>query len=179
MLRGAVTAVAVAASACAYQPGSFIYGPSLFFGEKATIGCLDIAIERRDDHDKSAVLSYRFGNRCDHAQIVDFANARVIGRDEAGGEHVMRPFDPRGEIKAMPLDARLVGKEAIAYVAADEIGADLVQVCVDAASIVRSPKEHWMCFARKAEPVEEPPPDEGLSPTEQAETVALVHEGDE
>ena len=147
-----------------YRPGSFAHGIQGFNGKKATIGCLDVAVERRDDRDTSAVLAYRFGNRCEQPQIVDLANARVVGRDAAGGEHTLRPFDPRGEIRPLPVDALLTGKEAIAYIADDEIGVDLVQICVDAASITQSHKEHWMCFAKKPAPIDQP--DDALSPSE-------------
>lgn len=157
-----------------YTPGSFVQGPGLFAGERATIGCLDLSVQRRDDYDKSAVLAYKFGNRCDRPQLVDLANAIVIGRDAAGGEHRLRPFDPRGEIKPMPVDARLMGHEAIAYVA-DEVGVEFVQVCVDAASIVAATPERWICLAKKPEPVDVP--DDALSPSESVEPVeALIHE---
>ncbi len=166
------------ASGCTYTAGSFAHGVRVFTGEKATIGCLDLAVERRDDHDKSAVLAYKFGNRCDRPTTVDLANAVVIGRDAEGGEHRLRPFDPRGEIRPLPVDARLVGGEAIAYTAEDDVGAELVQVCVDAATIAGGQREHWMCFAKKPEPVDRP--EDALPPSEQAEVppgeLALAHE---
>jgi hypothetical protein len=149
-----------------YQPGSFSKGPALFAGERATIGCLDLAIERRDDYDKSAVLHYRFGNRCEHPQVVDLGAARVVGRDAEGGEHVLRPFDPRYQIHPTPIDARLAGGEAIAYVADDQLGVQLVQVCVDAASIVPGQPMKWMCFAKTYDPPADEVP----------EDLELVHE---
>ncbi len=161
MDRMRVLLLMVASGCMTYTPNSFVHGPGLFAGERATIGCLDLAVQRRDDFDKSAVLAYKFGNRCDSPQRIDLANAIVIGRDAAGGEHRLRPFDPRGEIKPMPIDARLMGHEVIAYVA-DQIGVELVQVCVDAASIVGAQSERWMCLARKPEPIPEDPGDETL-----------------
>ncbi len=171
MLRVAVLLI----GGCTYAAGSFAQGPALFAGEKATLGCLDLAIERRDDYDKSAVLAYRFGNRCDRQQVVDLGGATVIGRDAAGAEHRLRPFDPRLEIKLFELDARLAGREAIAYVA-DEVGIELVQVCVDAATIVHAEGEHWMCLAQKPQPVDRP--EDALSPSEAIgpKEAALLHE---
>lgn len=170
--------MAVGLTGCVtYQPGSFAKGVFGFLGEKTTVGCLDLSIHRRADYDKSAVLAYRFGNRCETPQTVDLGAARVIGRDAAGGEHVLRPFDPRAEIRPLAVDARLTGGEAIAYVADGELGVDLVQVCVDAASIVPgAERQQWMCFATRP-PVDEPPaPDPAADPEADPEEPALVHE---
>ncbi len=139
-----------------YRPGAFAHGLTVFTGEKATMGCLDVAVERRDDHDKSAVLAYKFGNRCEQPQTVDLGSLRVIGRDAAGGEHALRPFDPRYQIRPMALDVGLSGGEAIAYIADDHVGVELVQVCVDAGGLVAG-HSRWMCFAKKIEPPEDEP----------------------
>ena len=166
MLRGVLLLLLGSTGCVTYRPGAFAHGMTVFVGERATIGCLDIAIQRRDDHDKSAVLAYKFGNRCEYPTTVNLASVRVIGRDAAGGEHVLRPFDPRYQLRPLPLDARLSGGEAIAYVVDDEVGIELVQVCVDAGSIVDGQAARWMCFAKQYEvPADEP-----------AEDVTLVHE---
>jgi hypothetical protein len=105
---------------------------------------------------------------------VDLGNATVIGRDRDGVEHRLVPFDPKMEIRPLPIDARLAGGEAIAYLSEVE----LVQVCVDAASIVRMEPERWLCLAKKIEP--DPRPEEALSPSEAMEApmegAELVHE---
>lgn len=149
-----------------YQPGAFAHHSTAFTGEQATVGCLDLAVSRRDDYDKSAVLAYKFGNRCEYPQIINLGGARVIGRDVAGGEHALRPFDPKYQIRPLPVDARLVGSETIAYIADDHPGIELVQVCVDAGSVIAGQSERWMCFARQYEvPKDEP-----------VEDATLVHE---
>jgi len=63
-------ALAGALAGCAYQPGSFRYAPHEFPGQRATVGCLDIAIERRADLPIGPVLSYQFANRCDRAAVI-------------------------------------------------------------------------------------------------------------
>lgn len=148
-----------------YKPGAFAHGMTVFTGTKTTIGCLDIAVDRREDHDQSAVLSYKFGNRCEHPQVVDLGGLNVVGRDAAGAEYALRPFDPKAQIRPMPVDAGLIGGEAIAYVADANVGVELVQICVDAGSIVEGQATQWMCFAKKIEVPEEP-----------EEEITLVHE---
>src|SRR5687767_10668318 len=46
---------------CTYKPGSFGYYGS---GQRVTVGCLEIAIDRRPDMEGAPVLHYHFGNRC-------------------------------------------------------------------------------------------------------------------
>ncbi|MBA2540305.1 MAG: hypothetical protein H0V17_11760 [Deltaproteobacteria bacterium] len=163
----------LAASGC-YTGGSFASGLTRFGGTRTTVGCLDLAIDRRDDEEGGPVLAYRFGNRCDRPQVVDLGNATVIGRDAEGVEHRLAPFDPRLEIRPLPIDARLAGGEVLAYPS----HVDLVQVCVDAASIVHAQPERWLCFAKT--PELEPTPEEALSPSEAVEVPPagedLVHE---
>jgi len=142
-------AIAIAVAGCSYSPGSFQHGYHTFPGTRTTVGCLDLAVERRADHDGWAVLSYEFANRCDSARTVDLAHLAVVGRDSTGREHALRPFDPGGEIRPLPLDGRLSGAEALAYPAREA----MVQVCVDVAAIseAASPGSRWMCFARSPE----------------------------
>ena len=175
MLRGSAPVLLLlllgSAGCLTYQPGAFAHGVTVFTGEKATLGCLDVAVERREDHDKSAVLAYKFGNRCEQPQTVDLGSLRVIGRDAAGAEHALRPFDPRYQIRPLALDARLSGGEAIAYVAEDDVGVELVQVCVDAGGLVAG-HSRWMCFAKQVEVPKDEPEAEPEEPAEPA----LVHE---
>ena len=65
---------------CAYQPGSFAHVARDFHGQRATVGCLDVAVERRTDVAVGPVLAYQFANRCDHAATIDLGAAVVVGR---------------------------------------------------------------------------------------------------
>lgn len=130
---------------CAYQPGSFRtgHGPEAeLAGQRATVGCLDVAVARRLDYLASAVLQYRFGNRCARAALVDLQSVAVIGRLADGREVALSPYDPELELRPVHLGGRLSGGEAIAY----PVPAPLAQICVDAASIVRAQPARWMCF---------------------------------
>ncbi len=153
---------------CAYKPGTFAHANRVFPGTRATIGCLDIAIDRRVDMGKSAVLEYHFGNRCDKPAMVDLAYVHVIGRTDDGAEHELAPYDPERALMAMPVDGRYAGGEALAY-PSDQ---PLIQVCVDAASVAQRTPARWLCFARidrdgapftdaaEQEPVADEPPTE-------------------
>lgn len=144
MLRTAAAAAFLAG--CSYQPGSFAHGVGYgrtFVGQRATIGCLDVAVARRADYEHHAVLAYRFGNRCNQPVRVDLAGLAVIGRLADGREVALAPHDPALELRPLRLDGRIAGGEAIAYPAPEPV----VQICVDAASIVRGQPARWMCFA--------------------------------
>src|SRR5947209_6860595 len=56
---------------CAYKPGSFAYSDKAFTGQRVSVGCLDVSVERRIDIPIGAVLDYTFANRCDHALAID------------------------------------------------------------------------------------------------------------
>ncbi|MGE0550613.1 MAG: hypothetical protein AB7R00_26345 [Kofleriaceae bacterium] len=126
---------------CAYQPGSFARSGSPFVGLHTTVDCLDIAIARRDDISGEPVLAYEFGNRCDHPATVDFASVAVIGRGADGQEHRLAPYDPNHEIAGLAVDGRRAGSEVIAYSG----GSQIVQVCVDVASLARQAPARWVC----------------------------------
>jgi hypothetical protein len=133
----------VIVAACAYRPGTFARYGQRFGGEPVTVGCLDIAIERRADRTPDEpVVAYVFGNRCARSAVVDFAHARVIGRTDDGREVELAPFDPKHEIRALRVDGRWTGREALAYPA--EVA--IAQVCVDAASIAHEPRAQWVCL---------------------------------
>lgn len=159
LISGALLTTALG---CSYRPGTFAYGMKAFPGTRATVGCLDIAIDRRSDYDGNAVLQYSFANRCESKQVIDLAGLRVVGRDLDGNEHSLTPFDPGGQIRPMPLDARLAGAETLAYSSIHK----LVQVCVDAGSFSKDVPERWLCFARAEDPT--PPQDDLRSPSEQS-----------
>ena len=136
--------VVLVASRCAYKAGSFSHFQSGFVGQRASVGCLDISVERRADlPDGARVLGYGFGNRCERPQVVDLGGARVVGRTWEGNEVALHPFDPRGEIRVLKLDGRSAGNEALAYHTDER----LAQLCIDVASIAHTTNEQWLCFA--------------------------------
>lgn len=160
MLRMAILLLALSslllASGCTYKPGSFAHPQHTFSGQRTTVGCLDIAVQRRHvSGAKAAVLAYQFGNRCDRPVVVDLLRVSVVGRTNAGSEIQLAPYDPDAELHAVRLDGRLTGGEAIAYPSAQR----LHQICVDAASIVHEHPAIWLCFSRDAsvDPVEQAP----------------------
>jgi hypothetical protein len=135
--------VAGCAAGCAYQPGSFDHGRSTFPGERATVGCLDVAVERRVDLLEGPVLGYQFANRCDHAVAIDLGALAVLGRNADGTEAVLRPYDPEHELHPVALDGRSSGGEALAYPADHAVP----QVCVDLATFAGRGAAQWRCFA--------------------------------
>src|SRR5262245_15924812 len=88
---------------CAYKPGSFVWGTNEFPGQRATVGCLDVSVERRTDFPIGPVLGYQFANRCDHPTTVDLGSIAVIGRDTGGAEVALRAYDPRSELRPVTL----------------------------------------------------------------------------
>jgi hypothetical protein len=139
-------ALACALVGCAYQPGSFTHAPQDFVGQRVTVGCLDVAVERRADAAVGPVLGYQFGNRCDRAALIDLGAVRVIGRSPQGADVALRPYDPRREIHPAALDGRSVGAEALAY-ASDR---PMLEVCADAAALAHAVPPRWLCFAAPA-----------------------------
>lgn len=148
-----IALVACALAGCAYQPGSFAAPRNEFSGQRATIGCLDLSVERRADVPIGPVLGYQFANRCDHPTTVDLAAIAVIGRDAAGGEVALRAYDPRGELRPVALDARNVGAEQLAYPASRE----MAQVCADISTFAPAQPPRWLCFGGPG-PSDRPPP---------------------
>lgn len=140
-LAALLLATAVAGG-CAYKPGAFHHVQHDFEGQRTTVGCLDLAIARRPGP-AGTVLVYEFGNRCDGSATVDLANTRVVARTLTGEQVTLAPYDPNSEIRALQIDGRGVGAEAIAYPANEP----LTQVCVDAASVARVNGQRWLCFS--------------------------------
>jgi hypothetical protein len=137
--------IALLASAligCAYKPGSFASGEKGFPGQRITMGCLDIAVERRTDFPIGPVLGYQFANRCDHPTTVDLGALAVIGRDGAGAETSLRAYDPHAELRPVTLEARNIGAESLAYPAREAMS----QVCVDVSTFARAEPARWLCF---------------------------------
>jgi len=176
-MRIQIALVPCALVGCAYKPGAFSYSQDRFPGQRATVGCLDISVERRADLPIGPVLGYHFANRCDHAAVVDLGSVAVVGRTAEGAELALRPYDPRAELRAVALDGRNAGAESLVYpVAAGgaspsvtgpagsrsislAIPPSMAQVCADVATLVhqapsqcRVPAQcqapsRWLCFA--------------------------------
>jgi hypothetical protein len=132
---------------CAYSPGSVFSSSPTFAGQQATLGCIDLEIERRPDLPTgSAVVSYSFGNRCDHPAVVDLAAIAVVGRTEKS-QQVLAAYDPDHEIEVLRIDGRAVGREVISY----QSDTPMQEVCIDVASIVHAPPARWLCLSAKTQ----------------------------
>ncbi|HEY5926605.1 MAG TPA: hypothetical protein VIV11_33185 [Kofleriaceae bacterium] len=146
-MRAAVLSVALAA--CAYSPGSFSHYRQDFPGQRTTVGCIDVSVERRPDLTSGGtVLAYEFGNRCDHPATIDFTRAKVLARTFNGVDLTLSAFDPEWQIKPQQLDGRSIGAEAIAYPSDER----LAEVCVDVASITAQTPARWLCFGSNLPP---------------------------
>lgn len=141
-MRAAVLVCALIIVGCAYKPGSYKAPARDFVGQRTTVGCLDVSVDRRTDLGSSAVLGYTFGNRCDRPAVIDLAWVNVVGRTAAGAEVALVPYDPKGELQVLNIDARAAGSEAISYPAPEALG----QVCVDVASLAHETPAQWLCF---------------------------------
>lgn len=135
-----------------YQAGSFHYVTAAFAGVRATIGCLDVAVAREPDLEGAAVLAYSFGNGCDGPETIDLGAVVVRGRTASGAEITLAPEDPDGEIRPLPVDGHLVGRESLAYGSAYASAEPLVQICVDLASIGHGSPPSWHCFGSMRPP---------------------------
>jgi hypothetical protein len=144
--RAPATLAALAIAGCGYQPGSLASQQRAFAGRRATVGCFDVAVERKADLPIGPVLGYQLANRCDHLATVDLAAIAVVGRDAEGVDVVLAPYDPRAELHPVALDARSVGGESLAYPA----GSAMPQVCVDLATLVHRTPPQWSCFGSPA-----------------------------
>ncbi|HET7501288.1 MAG TPA: hypothetical protein VFK02_09810 [Kofleriaceae bacterium] len=145
-LAGLAVLAGLGLAGCGYRPGSFAWTQGAFTGERATVGCLDVAIERRPDVLIGPVLRYQFANRCDHLATVDLPAASVVGRTAEGAEIALAPYDPRAELRAAALDGRSAGSESLAYPADDPIA----QLCVDLAALAHDPTPRWVCVGATA-----------------------------
>ena len=133
---------------CAYKPGSFSHVASDFRGQRTTVGCLDVAVERRADVEAGPVLAYAFANRCDLPTTIDLAGVPVVSRAAVGDTRV-RPYDPRRELAPTPLDGRTEAVEALAYAAGERARGG--ELCVDVGALGRAPSQ-WLCFGAVSAP---------------------------
>lgn len=132
--------IVVAAAGCSYRAGSFEAFGHAFTGQHLTVGCLDIAVARRPDGPLGSVLAYDVGNRCDGPVNVDLASVKVVGRTR-NAEIELAAYDPRHELRALPLDGRAVADETVEYRAL--VPASFRDICVDAGRIAGS--DAWTC----------------------------------
>ena len=137
-----IVGIGLAIAACAYRPGSTQPAAREPVGQRTSVGCLDIAVERQTDTGSSAVLGYTFGNRCDQPAVIDLAWVNVIGRTADGAEVTLVPYDPKGELAVVQLEGRAAGSRSISYPATDKVG----QLCVDVASLAQTKPAQWLCF---------------------------------
>jgi hypothetical protein len=153
-MRVVIVGAAAALTACAYHPGSFRDPGKNFQGERATVGCLDFAVDRRGDYEESAVFEYSFGNRCNQVATLDLASLAVWATAASGEQFRLYPYDPNSEVSALPLEGRLFGHEVIAY----PLPQPATRVCVDVSTISPPHQEpsQWMCFDSK-EPIDAAP----------------------
>lgn len=136
--------VAAVAGCRGYQAGSFRDFRSAFPGERATVGCLDIAVaETSDTAAEGPVAALAFANRCDAAVVVDLSAIRATGWSDDGASQPLGLFDPAGEIRPLTLEARGSGREVIELV--PQQPAPIGRVCLDLAGVDRD--------ARIAQPV--------------------------
>jgi hypothetical protein len=131
-----VMATGASAACASYRAGSFETSGGPFLGERTTAGCLDLAVEvARDAVATGPVVQYQFGNRCDRVTTIDLGGVRVTGRTASGEEVAMVAYDPYGQIRPLPLDARGAGRERIEYRTSRDYSGDVVAVCVAIGSI--------------------------------------------
>jgi hypothetical protein len=140
--------VLCALAGCFYSAGSYVTPTGTPFGGKhVSLRCLDLAVTMSDDRDgRTPAIAYSFGNSCWHETTVDLASVRAIGRTTDGQEVPLQAFDPRHELRALPLNATWHGHEEISYRADD--GTTPPVVCVDVGRVDRSsaPSERWVCL---------------------------------
>jgi hypothetical protein len=151
--------IAGAVGGCGYRSGSFrgAAGRDAFAGERATIGCLDVAVAGRWSPSPAIAQAVQvdFGNRCDRPVVVDFTAVRAVGRDDGGRELALAIHDPRREIRPLSLEARTVGREVIELRPAAGPGpapARMRSACVDVGRLadgaMHAPR--WLCVSRPA-----------------------------
>lgn len=128
--------IATLIAGCSYKKGSYnLLGQ--FEGERATVGCLDIAVASHYDAAATGpIASLTFGNFCDAPVVVDVHAIRATGRYADGSAVLMVPYDPRAELRPKALEARRAGREYVEYQAAD-MGTEPDQLCLDVSRLDR------------------------------------------
>lgn len=155
IISRAYVALAMVATGCSYSAGSFSDRVGLFPGPQVTLPCLDLAVALI--HSPAAtgpVIQYSFGNRCRRSVTVDISAARVTARDASGAQVELHPYDPRAEIRPLPLDGLMSGREQILYRGNSPMSA--ISICIDVAAIDASARAATppICLAEAATEVQ-------------------------
>ena len=153
--RPSIALVVIVSGACAYRPGSFEGHHGTFPGERAIVGCLDVAVARAP-HDVAAtgeVIELNFGNHCEQPVTVDIGAIRAHGQGPDGRGEPLVPEDPAGEIRPLELDGLWNGREVIEYRLASRPAERVAGSCFDVggldASAIR--REAWICLPPQGE----------------------------
>src|SRR5580692_1907149 len=89
-------------AACGYRAGSFhdFFQPEHWDGTHVTLGCLDLAMTATTDVavPDQPVVSFEFGNRCEHRVVVDLGAVHVVATNTHGQDVALIACDPRQEI---------------------------------------------------------------------------------
>jgi hypothetical protein len=137
----------VLVAACAYRGDYRAYYASLP-GTHVALPCVELAMARVHDaraHDP--VIGYAFGNTCPHRVMIDFTSLRVVARDAYRREVPLVPYDPRHEIRPLPLPAGFSGGERIEYDAPEGQHVELAELCVDVSRFAAGEGgERWTCL---------------------------------
>lgn len=112
---------------------------------RTEVGCVEVGVDRRADREMAPVVRYAVANHCTRPVSIDLAWATVIGRTADGSELalVAAPSDPSRSSATIPPNSEY--ETTLAYTSAATIG----QLCVDVASITRTPETvatTWRCF---------------------------------
>ncbi len=138
----------VLVAACAYRGGTGDVYAKLP-GTHVAFPCVELAISQvRDAVARQPVIQYAFGNRCDHRVMIDFTALRVVANDATGREVPLVPYDPRHELRPLPLPGGFAGGERIEYDAPGGERIELAQVCVDVGHFAPSDGgKRWACLS--------------------------------
>ena len=148
-MRIALASLAVAG--CFYYPGSYSFQTQRFVGKRVALPCLDLAVAMTDDEQATApVVRYSFGNRCTHTTVVDLGAVPAFGIDASGERVALHAYDPRHELRPLPIDGWWRGSENIMYTSDNGVGAGRPwpsTICIDAAAAEPQPahRESWVC----------------------------------
>jgi hypothetical protein len=137
---------------CLYMPSSYSFEDHPFVGKRVALSCLDVAVALTDDaRATSPVVRYSFGNRCTHDTTVDLSAVPAYGIEASGAHVAMRAYDPRHELRPLPIDGWWRGSENIMYTTAGGEPAPLA-VCVDVAALetAKAHDEAWVCVGAVA-----------------------------
>jgi hypothetical protein len=134
-----VVGVSTAVCACAYQPNSLLRPTPDRAGR--SLGCVDTAVALNSDPTAvpaDPVVRVEFGNRCDRHADIDLGALEVTATYPDGLRQRLQPYDPHGELRRLPIDARGHGHELVEFVAPIGETTFPSQVCIDVRSIAPS-----------------------------------------